>query len=51
MQIGARPALRPARRANMLPTSSTVTVQPIASAAALNQSRTLLVVVGQRQAA
>jgi hypothetical protein len=42
MHSGGSPATRPGRRANMLPTSSTVTVQPTASAAALNQSRTLL---------
>ncbi len=40
MQIGSRSFRRPGRRANMLPQSSTVTVQPIASQALRNQSRT-----------
>ena len=42
MQIGGRASLRPGRRANMVPTPSTVTVQPAASQASRNQSRTRL---------
>ena len=40
MAIGGSFAFLPGRRANMLPTSSTDTVQPSASHCALNQSRT-----------
>ncbi len=40
MAIGGSAGFLPGRRANMLPTSSTVTVQPSASHCALNQSRT-----------
>ncbi len=40
MAIGGRAGFLPGRRANMLPTSSTATVQPSASHCALNQSRT-----------
>src|SRR5262244_2192043 len=39
--MGASPALRPGRKANTLPTSSTVTRQPRASASRLNQARTM----------
>src|SRR5262245_4002738 len=39
--MGASPALRPGRNANTLPTSSTVTRQPSASASRLNQARTM----------
>src|SRR5690348_8749156 len=38
--IGGRPEFLPRRRANILPTSSTVTVQPSAVHCALSQSRT-----------
>ena len=40
--IGGSSSFLPGRRANMLPTESTVTVQPSASHCALNQSRTAL---------
>src|SRR5258708_5182685 len=42
MASGASPCRRPGRLANIFPTSSTVTAQPAASAAVLNQSRTCL---------
>src|SRR5262245_12808499 len=38
--IGAKPGWRPGRRANMLPTSSTLTEHPNVSASRLNQART-----------
>ena len=40
MAIGGSLSFLPGRRANILPTSSTATVQPSASQRALNQSRT-----------
>src|SRR5438552_920944 len=42
MAIGTSELLRPGRSANMLPTASTVTLQPKASHCLLNQSRTFL---------